>query len=111
MQEKEKTTLRIAIIADTWNAADYYYKRFVNDNRENVFIPGKNRTIMTDGTIIEKFCLTDKSKLRGVLFDQVLLCINKKITPEMLQELLFVLSVSQVPSPYWFLQYDEDDWD
>jgi len=115
MQEKERTTLRIAIIADTWKAADYYFDRFIKDNRESIFIPGKNRIIMNDGTIIEKFGISDGTDLQymlcGVLYDQVLLCINRKITPDLFKELLNNLSKSQVPSPYWFLQYDEDDWD
>lgn len=108
-KELQRVSLRVCIIADTCERAEYYYRQFINDNHENIFIPGKHRLVMKDGTIIEKYGITQGLiGLRGRKFDQVLLCPPMdNVTGDFYVELFSELKTSQVPRNYWFLYYDE----
>lgn len=104
--ERDKTILKIVIVADTHERANWYFLNFLNDNRESVLIPGKNKLVMYDGTIIEKYAMNSgNEQMRGKRFDQVILCTEKtdKMLGYVLNELL---CGSQVPSQYWLLEYD-----
>lgn len=111
MQEKERTTLRIAIIADDYNSANECYQRFINDNRDIVLIPGKNKTILNDGTIIERYSVDQLKNplLKTVGLDQVLLCMEDKVNIEVIKRTMDLLHASQVPKSYWFMCYEEDE--
>lgn len=109
--EIQRVALRILIIADTAHEADYYYDRFVYENQEEILIHGRRKTILKDGTIIEKFGITEgDSKLLGSHFDQVLLCCRNNDTLGFYKRLFQTLHNSQVPRGYWFLHYD-DEWE
>ena len=107
--ERDKTILNIVIVADTYEKADWYFLNFLNDNRESVLIPGRNKLIMYDGTIIEKYAMNSGNEgLSGRRFDQVILC-TEKIDKMLGYVLTSLLCGSQVPSQYWLLEYNIDD--
>lgn len=108
MEELDRVTLRIAIIADNLNAANECYQRFINDNRDIVLIPGKNKTILNDGTIIEKYSVHEVERLRGVRLDQALLCVENEANIKTIRKIMELLMLSQVPKSYWLLCYEEE---
>ena len=106
----DKTILKIVIVADTHEKANWYFLNFLNDNCESVLIPGKNRLIMYDGTIIEKYAMNSGNEgLSGRRFDQVILCTEETDNKMLGYVLTLLLCGSQVPSQYWFLEYNIDD--
>lgn len=108
--EKNKTTLTVAIVADTNKMVDYYYQEFLLDNKEEILIPGRNKAVMKDGTIIEKVAISNGLReLRGRSFDQVLFCNEDGLPSDFITYLTSTLRESQVPSRYFFLYYDEED--
>lgn len=110
MMEKDRVTLRIAIIADTVELAQYYYDRFIYENKESVLIPGRNRLILSDGTIVEKYGITQGlNGLRGKKYDQILMCYRNSYEFDLMRNIMDTLRDSQVPSMYWFLCYEEDE--
>ena len=106
--EKQKIMLRVAIIADNYNMAESCYRRFVDDNRDIILIPGRDKCILHDGTIIEKISIADYSK-KYKRFDQALLCLVDDVTTEKIQYVIGLLKESQVPQSFWFMCYEEDE--
>ena len=107
-KELQKTTLRVAIIADNYNMAESCYRRFVEDNRDQILIPGNQRSILSDGTIIEK-CSMNDARAKYMHIDQAILCLYNDVTTEKIEYVLDMLRCSQVPQSYWFLCYEEDE--
>lgn len=108
-KELQRTTLRVAIIADNYNMAESCYRRFVDDNRDVILIPGKDKCVLRDGTIIEKLSVTDINRNRYKKFDQVLLCLCDDVNTEKIKYVMDLLRESQVPQSYWFMCYEEDE--
>jgi hypothetical protein len=110
-KELQRVSLRVCIIADTCERAEYYYRQFINDNHEDILIPGKHRLVMKDGTIIEKYGISQGLRdLIGKRWDQVLICYDDMPKSDFFKELLATLLTSQVPKHCWFLYYD-DEWE
>jgi hypothetical protein len=107
-EEKEKSTLKVALIADDWASAEFFYRRFLQDNEEQILIPGRNKAIMYDGTIVEKMAIyelyTNKNN-----YDQVLVCLENETNGESVVLIMKSLLMSQVPASYQFLCYEEDE--
>lgn len=110
MNEHEKHTLWIALMGDNERITSYYYNQFIEDNKENIFIPGKNKLIMNDGTIVVKHSLgSGKSGIRGCRYDQIIWCCQGTITTEVFQAVMDTLRDSQVPDFFSFLCPYYDD--
>ena len=109
-KELQKTTLRVAIIADNYNMAEFYYMRFIEDNRDQILISGNQRSVLSDGTIIEK-CSVNDVRAKCMHIDQVILCLHDAVTLEQIGCVLDILACSQVPQSYWFMCYEEDEND
>lgn len=105
--ELKRTTLKIAIVADDWSSAEYFYRRFIKDNEELILIPGKNKSVMRDGTIVEKVPVYDLYT-SNANYDQILLCLENETNGETIVLLMKSLLMSQVPASYHFLCYE--DW-
>lgn len=109
MGEMQRTTLRVAIIADNYNMAESCYRNFIDDNRDSILIPGRDKCVLRDGTIIEKLSISDINRNRYKKFDQALLCLYNDVTTEKIQYVISLLKESQVPQSYWFMCYEEDE--
>lgn len=110
MEEQKRHTLQIALMGDNERITSYYFNRFIKDNRENILIPGKNRLIMDDGTIVVKHSLVGGvSGIRGCRYDQIIWCFQGMITKEILQAVKDMLRGSQVPEHHRFLCSDCED--
>ena len=101
-KELQKTTLRVAIVSDDFEKTEYCYRTFLEENQENVLIPGKDKAVLKDGTIVEKMCVYE---LLDHGLDQIVLCINDDISDGCIKNLIDCLNDSQVPKNYWFLWY------
>lgn len=113
MAEQKKYTLQIALMGDNEQITSYYYNQFIKDNRDQILIPGRNKLIMNDGTIVVKHSLgSGVSGIRGCRYDQIIWCFQGMITKEILQAVKDTLRGSQVPEHHRFLCPDcEDDYE
>lgn len=110
MAEQNKYTLQIALMGDNERITSYYYNQFIKDNRDRILIPGKNKLIMDDGTIIFKHSLgSGKRSTLGCRYDQIIWCFQGMITSEVLQSVKATLRESQVPENHRFLCPDCED--
>lgn len=112
MNEQEKHTLWIALMGDNERITSYYYNQFIKDNKENILIPGKNKLIMNDGTIVVKHSLgSGKMGILGCRYDQIIWCCQGigMVTTEVLQAVIGTLRDSQVPEYHRFLYLDCED--
>ena len=110
MAEQNKYTLQIALMGDNERITSYYYNQFIKDNIDQILIPGRNKLIMNDGTIIIKHSLSSgKRGIRGCRYDQIIWCFQGMITSEVLQAVKDTLRCSQVPEYYRFLCPDCED--
>lgn len=107
-EEKQRITLRIALIADDESSAEYYYSRFLADNKDLILIPGRKKAIFKDGTIVEKIPIYDLYTSNNN-YDQVLVCIEdtSSLVSEEIVLIMKALLMSQVPAGYQFLCYEE----
>ena len=108
-KELQKTTLHVAIISNTWMTTEYYYRKFLEDNKDNIIWFSKDRAVLNDGTIVDKIPLSLGNKLKGMRIDQVLLCLYKDVDTEEIRYVMDLLHESQVPQSYWFMCYEEDE--
>ena len=108
-RELQKTMLHVAIVANTLKDAEYYYSKFVNDNRENILIPGRNKSVMNDGTIVEKISLSTPEHLKSMYLDQVIPCLYE-YNPYWRDIKWILAAKSQVPEEFWLLYVDDENW-